>query len=276
MVNNNGTTTTTTTTNDMAHTKQQTMIQMDQTEADFLEEQTFDLHDLETVTFDENFNQLLTLCSTTSNEKQQLCTEPLNYNNNDYNQTPLMEQLQPMTIDPIIVTPVITAKNPIINIQHDDFTKTNESPVFKSDHDYFLPPTSLVTPPPSANNEQAITPNTNNNTDSNNLKAKAKQRNRSVYRAEDIKTQQDLESYIERRKKNNESSKISRANKRSQYKSMDARSDALELDNKRQRVKIELMDEAIKAIKQLLYEQIHNVKPSWANLTTTRMRYQTK
>ena len=86
-----------------------------------------------------------------------------------------------------------------------------------------------------------------------------KKRVRGIYRADDITNEEELDNYLERRKKNNISSKISRANKKNLYKHMDANADRLEIRNeelKDMSVKLANINEIIK--KELI--QMYNGK----------------
>jgi hypothetical protein len=85
-----------------------------------------------------------------------------------------------------------------------------------------------------------------------------KKRTRGIYRADDIKTQDDLTNYLERRKKNNISSKVSRANKKSYYNEMEARSNFLTEQNKKLQDKSKLLEQVNKAIKEYLIEQFNS------------------
>jgi hypothetical protein len=85
-----------------------------------------------------------------------------------------------------------------------------------------------------------------------------KKRTRGIYRADDIKTQDDLANYLERRKKNNISSKVSRANKKSYYNEMEARSNYLTEQNKKLQDKSKLLEQVNKAIKEYLIEQFNS------------------
>lgn len=82
-----------------------------------------------------------------------------------------------------------------------------------------------------------------------------KKRCRGIYRAEDIKNEDDLANYLERRKKNNQSSKASRATKRSYYSSMDAKSEYLKEQNDKLEEKANLLEQLNKLIKEHLIEQ---------------------
>jgi hypothetical protein len=85
-----------------------------------------------------------------------------------------------------------------------------------------------------------------------------KKRTRGVYRADDIRNEEDLASYIERRKKNNMSSKISRANKKCYYNQMDEKAEFLQKQNESLSNKIELLEKVNKMIKEYLIEQFNN------------------
>lgn len=80
-------------------------------------------------------------------------------------------------------------------------------------------------------------------------------RPRGIYRADDITNESDLQNYIERRKKNNISSKVSRANKKNAYKQMDCKCTELERDNIRLRNKIDNLEKLTKTIREYLLEK---------------------
>ena len=82
-----------------------------------------------------------------------------------------------------------------------------------------------------------------------------KQRARGIYRADDVTNADELQNYLERRKKNNMSSKASRANKKSLYNEMDAKSDFLEVENKRLVDRIGKLEHLNKLIKDMLVEK---------------------
>jgi hypothetical protein len=82
-----------------------------------------------------------------------------------------------------------------------------------------------------------------------------KQRKRGIYRLDDVTNQEEYENYLERRIKNNISSKASRANKKSLYNEMDAKSDFLVQENQRLSKKIAKMEEISKIIKDMLVER---------------------
>ncbi|CAF0870581.1 unnamed protein product [Brachionus calyciflorus] len=76
-----------------------------------------------------------------------------------------------------------------------------------------------------------------------------KKRKRNVYRADDITNEEDLMNYLERRKKNNISSKFSRANKKRYYNELDSRCDQLEVENdylRRKQIKLEKLNAYLK------------------------------
>jgi len=97
------------------------------------------------------------------------------------------------------------------------------------------------------------TPSTSTNSES----ANKKQRTRGIYRAQDVKTEEDLVNYLEKRKKNNVSSKISRSNKKTYYNSMDAKCDELELENNNLKNKIQKLQDMTKALKDFLLQNFN-------------------
>ena len=82
-----------------------------------------------------------------------------------------------------------------------------------------------------------------------------KQRKRGIYRLDDVTNQEEYENYLERRVKNNISSKASRVNKKSLYNEMDAKSDFLVQENQRLSKKITKMEDLSKIIKDMLVER---------------------
>jgi DNA repair ATPase RecN len=99
-------------------------------------------------------------------------------------------------------------------------------------------------------NFDPTTPTTSNS--SNLLTPKKKQRTRGIYRAEDVTNEVDLANYLERRVKNNISSKISRANKKSYYMEMDAKSAAIEAENRRLEIKLQKLEKLNQIMKDYL------------------------
>lgn len=99
-------------------------------------------------------------------------------------------------------------------------------------------------------NFDPTTPTTSNS--SNLLTPKKKQRTRGIYRAEDVTNEDDLANYLERRVKNNISSKISRANKKSYYVEMDAKSAAIEAENRRLEIKLQKLEKLNQIMKDYL------------------------
>ncbi|RNA34247.1 hypothetical protein BpHYR1_008802, partial [Brachionus plicatilis] len=89
-------------------------------------------------------------------------------------------------------------------------------------------------------------------------KSKKKQRTKGIYRAKDVKSEQDFMNYIERRLKNNKSSKISRSNKKTIYNQMDQKSDQLEADNHLLKDKIEKLQINISLLKTYLISNINS------------------
>lgn len=89
-------------------------------------------------------------------------------------------------------------------------------------------------------------------------KSNKKQRTKGIYRAKDVKTDQDLDNYIERRLKNNKSSKISRSNKKALYNQMEQKSSELELKNTLLREKIEKLQSNISTLKSYLISNLNS------------------
>lgn len=92
------------------------------------------------------------------------------------------------------------------------------------------------------------------NTSQVQIKPTKKQRTRGIYRADDVTNEEELQNYLERRKKNNVSSKVSRANKKNQYVEMEERSSTLVVENERLRERIAKLEKATKIIKDSLIE----------------------
>ena len=87
-----------------------------------------------------------------------------------------------------------------------------------------------------------------------------RQRVRGIYRAEDVTNDEERQNYLERRIKNNMSSKISRANKKNVYNQMDDRCLQLENSNQELRVKMEELESLNQIIKDLLVEKFTQCK----------------
>lgn len=87
-----------------------------------------------------------------------------------------------------------------------------------------------------------------------------RQRKRGIYRAEDVTNDEERRNYLERRKKNNISSKISRANKRKAYSEIDEKCALLESSNEEMKVRIDELESLNKAIKDMLVERFTDFK----------------
>lgn len=90
--------------------------------------------------------------------------------------------------------------------------------------------------------------------------AEKKRRKRNVYRAEDITNEEDLINYLERRKKNNISSKCSRANKKRYYNELDSKCDQLEAENEHLRKKQSKLERLNAFLKDYLVENYSKAK----------------
>ena len=86
-----------------------------------------------------------------------------------------------------------------------------------------------------------------------------KRRSRGIYRADDVTNDEELSNYLERRKKNNVSSKASRANKRCYYNEMGTRSEQLKTENERFNAQIVLSDKIIQLYKDFMVGLMANV-----------------
>lgn len=93
--------------------------------------------------------------------------------------------------------------------------------------------------------------------DSLNAEKSKNHRKRGIYRADDITNEEERLNYLERRKKNNISSKISRANKKKSYTDMDYKCAELEKSNIRLSGKIEELDKLNKVIKDFLVDKFN-------------------
>lgn len=118
-----------------------------------------------------------------------------------------------------------------------DHVYSNKRPLDDDDDDETLSNFDPTTP--TTSNSSLLTP-------------KKKQRARGIYRAEDVTNENDLANYLERRVKNNISSKISRANKKSYYMEMDAKSAAIEAENRRLEIKLQKLEKLNQIMKDYL------------------------
>lgn len=87
------------------------------------------------------------------------------------------------------------------------------------------------------------------------------QRTRGIYRIDDVTNEEELNNYLERRKKNNISSKVSRANKKKAYIDMDVKCAELDKNNERLKRKIVELEKLNKIIKDMLVEKFTESKP---------------
>lgn len=87
------------------------------------------------------------------------------------------------------------------------------------------------------------------------FKSNKSKRTRGIYRADDVTNEEERVNYLERRKKNNISSKISRANKKKTYSEMDSKCYELDRSNKRLEIKIQKLEKVNKIIKEFLVEK---------------------
>lgn len=88
-----------------------------------------------------------------------------------------------------------------------------------------------------------------------------RKRIKGIYRADDVTNEEEYMNYLERRKKNNMSSKISRANKKEFYHHMDYKADRMESDNEMLKEKIAKLTNINEIIKKELI-QIYSGKKS--------------
>jgi hypothetical protein len=94
------------------------------------------------------------------------------------------------------------------------------------------------------------------NTNSTNPPSAKKRRTRGIYRLEDVKTSEELINYQERRRKNNISSKNSRASKKRQYHEMEYKANELEKANEELNKKIKSYEEIVKLTKEWLLQRL--------------------
>jgi hypothetical protein len=81
-----------------------------------------------------------------------------------------------------------------------------------------------------------------------------KKRTRGIYRADDVTNEEEYKNYLERRKKNNISSKVSRANKKQMLNQMDVKADQLEKRNEDLKEKSKKLQEMIEIVKKELFQ----------------------
>lgn len=84
-----------------------------------------------------------------------------------------------------------------------------------------------------------------------------KKRQRGIYRLEDVTNEEERRNYIERRMKNNVSSKASRANKKSYFSKLESNAAILENENVRLSKQITTLDSHIKEIKNFLINKFN-------------------
>lgn len=83
-----------------------------------------------------------------------------------------------------------------------------------------------------------------------------KRRVKGIYRQSDITNEEERKNYIERRKKNNISSKNSRANKKNYYSSLDDKCIELSEENNLLEYKIQMLEKANKFMKEHLIQRV--------------------
>ena len=131
-------------------------------------------------------------------------------------------------------------------------------PLVQQEHDYSAAKkrkVSYASLDESLTNDSFSSSMTDNSTSLSKRNSKS-QRPRGIYRYDDVTNDEELQNYLERRKKNNISSKVSRANKKKAYDQMDYRFDELEKSNERLRKKIVEAEKINKIIKDLLVEKV--------------------
>jgi hypothetical protein len=87
-----------------------------------------------------------------------------------------------------------------------------------------------------------------------------KRRTKGIYRAEDVTNVDEFYNYLERRKKNNISSKISRSNKKNLYHHMDQKADQFSDENKMLKGRISKLEHINETIKKELIEMVSGGK----------------
>jgi hypothetical protein len=141
----------------------------------------------------------------------------------------------------------------------DDNNNNNQVSI---DHSYPATSTKRKYDQVSNNITATDTPDTSNDSEGRTSdsfdKRKRKQvRARGIYRAVDVTNEEEKESYLERRKKNNISSKISRANRKKQNEQMKAKSEYFENENKRLEKLIVKLENVNNIIKNNIIEMIN-------------------
>jgi len=152
--------------------------------------------------------------------------------------------------------------------EEQDWTHVTQTSPLSDDHTYIKPEITFCLNNEFTNDSlasAAITEHTLESTHSSMVTAAAvagstasakNKRPRGVYRKDDIKTEEDRENYILRRKKNNMSSKVSRANKKASYKDIDSKIDFLFNSNQKMNRKISKLENINKIIKDMLVERL--------------------
>lgn len=121
----------------------------------------------------------------------------------------------------------------LANFEHDFGNLSKRSTIVQTPS-----PSPIIAKRTSSRLQSRTTINNNPSTLSSIKKAKI----HHVHRATDIKTEDDLSYYLERRRKNNEASKLSRASRKLKYGDMDARCIEYERVNAELRLKIATLE----------------------------------
>ena len=120
------------------------------------------------------------------------------------------------TTNPMIYTQMTSAESSNVS------SEMNQTTLNAVDHDhaflYKRPPAEDEAPSSSSSAVAKANRRTQNRPTSSSSKSK---RSRNVNRAKDIQSSDDLSYYLERRRKNNEASKVSRAVRRQRFDEMD-------------------------------------------------------
>jgi len=188
----------------------------------------------------------------------------LSFSNETNNQSNVQQNVENCLLDDEITAPLDFVSGLDLSLLEDDEDKKQISCSAQIDHAY-VPFSELETSNKrrysdesdefSFSNDTFSLQSESTNTNSTTNPAK-KRRTRGIYRLEDVKTSDELINYQERRKKNNISSKNSRANKKRQYHEMEYKADELEKVNQELSEKIKSYEEIVKLTKEWLLQRL--------------------
>lgn len=156
-------------------------------------------------------------------------------------------------------TPFLTSTSPDLNLNQND--QTDQLQTVSLDHGYSAQVTKRKLSEIFDENSMLSQDSLSSSFASSQKDQPKKKRTRGIYRAEDVTNEDEYINYLERRKKNNMSSKISRANKKNFYTGMDAKSDQLEKDNQSLRAKIVNLENLNKVLKDYLIQNFASNLP---------------